>query len=34
MLSQAGDRLVIRHPIEIYAETLAGPKPGCTKTGE
>ncbi|WP_428558496.1 MAG: (Fe-S)-binding protein [Solidesulfovibrio sp. DCME] len=24
MLSQAGDRLAIRHPVEIYAETLAG----------
>ena len=24
MLSQAGDTLVIRHPVEIYAETLAG----------
>lgn len=24
MLSQAGDRLVLRHPVEIYAETLAG----------
>ena len=24
MLSQAGDKLAIRHPVEIYAETLAG----------
>lgn len=24
MLSQAGDKLVIKHPVEIYAETLAG----------
>jgi glycolate oxidase iron-sulfur subunit len=24
MLSQAGDRLALRHPVEIYAETLAG----------
>jgi glycolate oxidase iron-sulfur subunit len=24
MLSQAGDRLTLRHPVEIYAETLAG----------
>jgi glycolate oxidase iron-sulfur subunit len=24
MLSQSGDKLAIRHPVEIYAETLAG----------
>ena len=24
MLSQAGDRLALRHPVEIYAETLTG----------
>lgn len=28
MLSQAGDRLAIRHPVELYAETLTGRESG------
>lgn len=28
LLSQAGDRLALRHPVEIYRETLAGSMPG------
>lgn len=32
MLSQAGDRVALRHPIEIYAETLVGQSRPAAKT--